>query len=226
MKAASVVALLSHRRTDMIREGAASVPLWLNDDAIVHRAVSAKRTHPPSPVFWPRLAVMAQLGVAILGQPHDNVAAYLNARRLLGSCLAELPSPAPARYDPRRFDSLRDVLRHRPQPAADLATCVTVVAHAIAHPYPPSLNALSIVLDETAIAIWLCRYAAAVNQATAAGAHRSGPTAAGNGALGKHFQALQQPQHQPRPVRRGARTAVPILRSANVAGCARARGER
>jgi len=205
VKAATVVPLRTSVDCGRLDHPATApvVPLWLDDDRIVHRALGVKRAQPPSAIFWPRLTVAAQTSVAILRSPGDDTSRFSAARRLLGSCTAELPRPRPAPFDPRRPGArIGEVLRHRSKGMADLAWCVNAVARALCNPHAPDLDSLAILLDEFAIALWLCRYMTAIDQlagelATAANGSRDPPWRS----------PLQPPQvhHQPHHARRNGR---------------------
>jgi hypothetical protein len=192
VKAATVVPLHTTIDGGRVNHPATApvVPLWLDDDLMVHRALGVKRAHPPSAIFWPRLAVAAQTSVAILRSPSDDTSRISTARRLLEACTSELPRPRPAPFDPRRPGArLGDVLRHRSQGMADLAWCVNTIARTLCNPHAPDLDSLAILLDEFAIALWLCRYMAAIEQlagdpATAPNSSRDPPT-----------RSRRQPQH-------------------------------
>lgn len=164
MSVATVMPLRAPRDSEHLDHSPTSlpvVPLWLDDDVIVHRALGVKRTHPPSAIFWPRLTVVAQTSVAILRAPTDEAGPFSTARRLLAACTAQLPRPRPAPFDPRsRGARLGDALRHRPQGITELAWCINAVTGALCDPRPPKIDSLSILLDEFAIALWLCRYMA------------------------------------------------------------------
>src|SRR5579862_3709442 len=81
-------------------------PDWLDDDAIVERALDVKRRHPPSPHFWERLAVLAQLGhdVADANLAFDDCT-YVCASALIRELTTELPGPHISPCGPRRASS-------------------------------------------------------------------------------------------------------------------------
>ena len=96
-------AMLRHR--PLPSASASAVPLWLGDDAIVQRAVDAKRAlaHPPDPQFWQQLAELLTLVVALIeGSPapsdgHSRAVALVNDLKAALD-LATLQTPSrPAR---------------------------------------------------------------------------------------------------------------------------------
>lgn len=153
-------------------------PSWLADDAQVHRAIGAKRTHPPSGHFWARLAVLAQLGDAIASGRARDVDSLGRAQRLLGDLVSELPPAQPVLWDPRRPGPLWWVLGRRADPIADLSECAAALAVVLADPRPTCPYMLAVVLDELAITLWMCRNANSEGRAsdTTAQPSRRAPT--------------------------------------------------
>ena len=208
MNVGTVVPLRAPRDSGPLDHPASApvVPVWLDDDRIVHRALGVKRAHPPSAIFWPRLAVAAQTSVAILRSPGDDTSRISTARRLLGACTAELPRPRPAPFDPRRPGArLGDVLRHRSQGMADLAWCVNAIARTLCNPHAPDLDSLAILLDEFAIALWLCRYMATIDQL--AGDPAVAPSSSRGPPSCSPLQPHQAQQQQAATARRNGRRA-------------------
>lgn len=135
-------------------------PAWLDDDTAVHRAISARRMQPPSPHFWARLAVLVQLAAAIIDAPSADLEGRLRrANRLQDELAEELPAPAPATRDPRKPGPAWSTWWRDAQPLADLADCVGALAVVLTDRDPPCPEALATLLDELAIALWMCRRA-------------------------------------------------------------------
>lgn len=132
-------------------------PEWLDDDGAVHRAIETKRTHPPSGHFWPRLAVLAQLGLEIVSSRAQTHWKLECAQRLLRGLQTELPTTTPTPWDPRHPGPLWWLLWRQAKPVADLAECVAALAVVLADPDPACPHLLAILLDEFAISLWMHR---------------------------------------------------------------------
>jgi len=132
-----------------------SIPLWLDDDTIVHRAVGAKRSHPPNAHFWPRLAVLGQTCAAIVraGDGGADASLLRTAQRLAAALAADLPPAGDLDDDPRQSDLRWGVLRRAALPLADLADCAHDIALTIADPHQPHLHDLADLTDDTRLAL-------------------------------------------------------------------------
>lgn len=129
------------------------VPRWLDDDNAVHAVIGAKRMYPPSTIFWPRLAVLAQFGSAIVGGRVKGSGWPELTGNLLRDLAAELPAPGIVAHDPRTDPSQRLTGRHLALVVDDLADCLTAVAVELAMPEPSDLDYLADLVDDLAIAL-------------------------------------------------------------------------
>jgi len=134
-----------------------TLPRWLRDDAFVVRALDAKDLRPLALEFWAGLVVLAQWVDGSIGdEATRDFVVPVNVGLLLRELAGHLPPPDIAPADPRRIGPC--AMRHRPHPIADLADCATVIAGVLSDPYPSSPKQLANLLEEIAIALWLCRY--------------------------------------------------------------------
>jgi hypothetical protein len=124
----------------------------------VRRAVAAKRTHPPSPDFWFRLAALANLTAAIIDNPNCDLGQRLDqSDQLLGQLMDDLPTPNVALWDPRSPGPWWSARWRGCRPLADLADCMATLAAVLRNPQLVGVRALAILLDEHAITLWICR---------------------------------------------------------------------
>jgi hypothetical protein len=126
---------------------------WLDEDAIVHRAIGAKRSQPPAPHFWPRLAVLAQVCLAVARAEQTGADSRLirTGERLATSLAAQLPAPGPMPHDPRLGSPSWPALRRGGLPVGDIADCAHDLAVTLADPHTPHLEDLADLVDDTLI---------------------------------------------------------------------------
>ena len=153
---ATVTVLRARPDSDSITLDPAT-PRWLDDDAAVDRALTVKRNPPPSPHCWERLAVLAQLGRAVVNGPPNAREGVVCAGLLVRELAAELPDPGITAHDPRRTGPVSVALLRRPPLVGHLADCVNELAVALANPRPSCLDGLSALLDELAVTLHLYR---------------------------------------------------------------------
>lgn len=135
---------------------------WLDDDAIVHRAIGAKRSQPPGPHFWPRLAVLAQvcLAIARAGRAGADSSLPRTGEWLAIDLAAQLPLPGPMPYDPRLASPTWSALRSAGLPVGGLTDCAHDLALTLADPHTPHLEDLADLIDDTLIVLDVYRKAA------------------------------------------------------------------
>lgn len=152
----SAVAMLAVPPESVSRGFSSAAPLrWLDDDGIVHRAIGAKRSHPPEPYFWPRLAVLAQvcLAIARAGDKGVDNSLLTTGRRLATGLATQLPPPGPIAFDPRYRKPPWSAPRRAALPIADVFDCAHDLAVALADSHPPHDEDLADLVDDTLIVL-------------------------------------------------------------------------
>ncbi len=109
-----------------------ALPAWLDDDQLVARRVAAKRADALMPEVWSRLAVLAQVCVALARRHGDGPSLARTALRLAAPLAERLPRPPRPLYD-RRFDRVPPLADLRiTGPRLDhLAVCASELAAAL-----------------------------------------------------------------------------------------------